>query len=432
MSDLFLLAMSILFCSAMTAFFAGSETGAISANRHRLRTLQMSGDQRAADVIHLLSDTQKVLTATLVGTNLFSILGVLFAKEFFSILLRFLTQRSSESLSNLLSLVVMTPFLLIAGEVIPKQIFRQHADNLMLFFRKPLRLFSLLFNPAVTFFTAVTFFLLRPFGIKKGARRVKFTREDLKSLVGAVDAWVSEGKEFPPSRHEVDMIQSIFNLEKTLVREVMKPLVDIIAIPLHGSTTETVIETAKRTGYTRIPVYENTIVNMVGYVDVYDILRSENIPWKDLKSDIHGPYYVPETKRIDDLLQELLSQHRSVAIAFDEYGGCSGFVTLEDILEEIVGEIEDEFDKLSIFYYKEKPDVYIVDPRMDLDDLKEEINITLPKHHCETLGGFIYTTLGRVPQPNELITFGDYRIYVTEVIPPKIKRVRIEQVKQLG
>jgi len=427
---LILLILGILICSVLTGFFAGAETGAISANRLRLRNLQLEGDQRADDVIALLSDTQSVLTVTLVGTNVFSILAALFAKQFFTITTQILYKDATIQTADLVSLVIMTPFLLIFGEIIPKQFFREHADNLMLRIRTPLKLFSNLFIPAVSFFNSITYLCLKPFGISKGQSRIRFTKEDLRQLVGTGENNGSKDKAGIPGAKEVDMIQSIFSLEKTLVREVMKPLVDVIALPLHTSTVKTALETARRSGYSRLPVYENTIVNMVGYVDVYEILRSENKHTEELGSFVRSAYYIPETKRIDDLLQELLSQHISVAIAFDEYGGCSGFVTLEDILEEIVGEIEDEFDKKSIMYYEEKPGVYNVDSRMDLDDLREELNITLPKRECDTISGFIYNILGRVPREDEMISYGKYRIRVLETQPPKIKRVRIEQLSK--
>jgi len=431
MISLALLVGAALIAVAMTGFFAGSETGAISANRLRLRSLQLEGDQRANDVIGLLSDTQKVLTVTLVGTNVFSILSALFAKEFFIRLLATTHPDASPRMADLLSLAVMTPVILFFGELIPKQFYREHADSLMMRFGKILRFFSLVFLPAVGFFNSITYFLLRPLGIRKGQRRSRFTKEDLKYFIGSGENGIN-GREAPPVSREADMIQSIFNLEKTLVREVMKPLVDLIALPLHGSTLETAVDTARRTGYSRLPIYENTIVNMIGYIDVYDILRRDTGEHtnNDLASFVKKPYYVPETKRIDDLLQDLLHNHISVAIVVDEYGGCSGFVTLEDLLEEIVGEIEDEFDRRSVLYYSEKPGVYIIDPRMDLDDLREEVSIDLPKRNCETLGGFIYSTMGRIPETGETFHYGDYIIKVLEVKDPKISRVRIETRKK--
>jgi len=326
------------------------------------------------------------------------------------------------------SLLVMTPFLLLFGEILPKQFFREHPDELVLRIRKPLKMFSILFIPAVTFFNNIVFALLRPLGIQKEHTRTRFTKEDLKNLVGSGEPGREGKKGAAPVRREVDMIQNIFNLEITLVREVMIPLADLVALPLHSSTIKSVLDTARRSGYTRMPVYEDTIINMVGYVDLYEILHSQEGESKDVRSFIRPPFYVPETQRIDDLLQDMLSKHIPVAIAFDEHGGCSGFVTLEDILEEIVGEIDDDSVQCRIMYFEEKPGIYTVDPRMDLDDLREELNILLPKHHCETIGGFIYSILGRVPETNEIITYGQYRIHVLEVKPPKIKRIRIERI----
>mgnify|MGYP006284677003 CR=1 FL=1 len=427
MSTLILLAAAILACLFFSGFFSGSETGAISTNRIRLRNLQRAGDQRADDVISLLSDTQRILIVTLVGTNISNILATLFAKRFFFGLFAAWKPEASMRMADLAALLIMTPIVLIFAEITPKQFFREHADQLMLTFRKPLRFFSGLFLPAVAFFNTVTYIILRPFGIKKGQRTARFTKEDLRVLVGSAE---NNEQEISAKQNgiggEVEMIQSIFKLEKTLLREVMKPLVDVIAVPLLSATTDTVLKTARRSGYTRLPVYENTIVNMIGYVDIYDILRSENGEKKELSEYVKPAFYVPETKRIDDLLQELLSNHLSVAIVFDEHGGCSGFVTLEDILEEIVGEIEDEFDRRIIEYYEEKPGLYAVDPKMDLDDLREELNISLPKRDCETVSGFIYSILGRVPENGESFKYGKYIIHIVEVKTPKITRVKIE------
>lgn len=424
MEAIFLTFFAVIIFTAFSAFFSGSETGSISANRLYLRRLQMSGDMRADKVLHLLSDTQKVLTVTLVGTNISNILCTLFAERFFSRLLKILDLEKSAASAEVVSLLFMTPFLLMFAEILPKQYFREKADDLMLTVQRPLRFFSKLFIPAVTAFNAVTYVILWPFGVKKGQRNSRLTKEDLRYLVGSGDLNGEEGMPSPPENRRVSMIQSIFSLEKTLVREVMKPLVDLIALPMDEASVEIVLKTARKSGFSRIPVYEDNIVNMVGYINIYDILREEE-DHKNITEYVRKPYYVPETKRIDDLLQELLSKHISVAIAFDEYGGCSGFVTLEDILEEIVGEIEDEFDERSIMYYEEKPGTYIIDPRMDLDDLREEPGIDLPKRNCETLGGFVYSTLGRVPEQDEVLKYGTYHIQIMEVKPPKIARIRV-------
>ncbi|MBN1900485.1 HlyC/CorC family transporter [Candidatus Sumerlaeota bacterium] len=428
MMVMILMLASVLLCVFMTGFFAGSETGAISANRHRLRNLQKEGDQGAEDVISLLSDTQRILTVTLVGTNIFSIFAALFAKQFFTIILSFIAPGEEMRLADLVSLILITPFVLIFGEIVPKQFFREHADVLMLRLSKYLRFFSLLFIPAVNIFNAITYRIVGVFGVRKGQSRIRFTKEDLRHLVGAGEENHNGSENNAPISHETNMIHNIFKLEKTLVREVMKPLVDVIAVPLHAATVKTALETARRSGYSRLPVYDTSIINMVGYINIYDILRSDIGEWDDLKPFLREPYYVPEVKRIDDLLQDMLESHTSVAIVFDEHGGCSGFVTLEDIIEEIVGEIEDEFDKRSVMYYEEKPGIYNIDPKMDLDDLREEVNIILPKRDCDTLGGFIYSVLGRVPKENETINYGEYLIQVLQLEPPKIKRVRIERI----
>ncbi len=425
MSAYLLLTAAILFATVLTGFFAGAETGAISANRTRLRNMQRAGDQRADEVISLLSDTQRVLTVTLVGTNLFSILAALFAKRLFSGILETGLGEKANQMADLLSLVIMTPFLLIFSEILPKQVFREKAENLMMSIRKPLRLFSFLFIPAVHFFNSVTYIILSPLGIKKGTRRSRFTKDDLKRLVDSGEQNGSGDGQREEDSPRADMIQSIFQLEKTLVREVMKPLVDVTAIAMEDLNTETALNTVRRTGYSRLPVYKDTIVNMVGYIDIYDIIRAEDGNPMDIRAHIREPFYVPETKRIDDLLQEMLSRHMSVAICFDEYGGCSGFVTIEDIIEEIVGEIDDEFDRRSIMYYEEKPGIFNIDPKMDLDDLKEELGIDLPKKLCDTAGGFVYSLLGRVPAEKEQIAYPPYIIQVLEVKPPRIIRLRI-------
>lgn len=410
---LFILSMVLM------GFFAGSETAIISANRLKLYSALESPDKKRRKLAHLLNDTQKLLIITLVGTNISLVFGTFIAKEF----LRSLQIEIFKSIDieTIASLIILPPIFLVFCEIVPKSIFRMRADTLIYKLTGLLSFSSVVFTPLVKILTYLTNHCLRIVGIKKGFALQKLTREDLVEIVeeseriGAIED------------SEKEMIHSIFDLERTAVREVMKPLIDVIAININETTVEELKDLARRTGYTRFPVYEDLIINLIGYVDLYHIFACDDIDKRRLKDFVQEPYFIPESKRIDHLLEEFLEKRLRLAIAIDEYGSCVGIITREDIMEEIVGEIEDEFDQPAPPEFRVVDNAIICDAKMDIDDVNETFGLSLPKKDYETLSGFIYNELGRVPEVGDRVTYDNVKFEVISMDKQKIEKVKIEK-----
>ncbi|MCB2156123.1 hypothetical protein KQI84_14700 [bacterium] len=223
-------------------------------------------------------------------------------------------------------------------------------------------------------------------------------------------------------RTELEMVRAIQRLDSTLVREVMKPINQVTAIRIKDYSPKRLLELARRTGYSRIPVYEDQITNLQGYINIYDLLDLEESP-KDLRQLVTKPIFVPEVARVDAIMNEMITRKQQVAIVFDEFGGTSGWLSREDIFEEIVGEVEDEYERPRRKILPVK-DWFLVSPTIDLDDLEEEIGLELPKRNCDTIAGYIYQRLGRVPRPGEVLEERGWRIVVSGLDNHRIRRIR--------
>lgn len=288
-------------------------------------------------------------------------------------------------------------------------------------------------------FIRVTGFLLYPFTFLplslthsadgKMESIIRVTEEELKTMV---DAGEQEGL---IEQEERKMIYSIFDLGETLVREIMVPRIDVLALEVSVDVTRAV-DALLASGYSRVPVYEETIDNVVGLLYAKDLLNA----WRSgdqsrgLKDLLRPAYFVPEAKKVDELLAEMQKRRIHMAIIVDEYGGVAGLVTLEDIVEEIVGEIHDEFDLgEDTFFQKVGPEDFICDGRMDLDDFNELMGADLPVDEADTLGGFIYSQIGRVPTGGEsVLVGGDLRLTVEQVSKRSIRTVRVQRNQAAG
>jgi CBS domain containing-hemolysin-like protein len=222
------------------------------------------------------------------------------------------------------------------------------------------------------------------------------------------------------------MIYSIFDLGDTLAREIMIPRMDILALEVSTSFTEAV-DALLNSGYTRVPVYEETIDRIVGLLYAKDLLRvwRQGSQLESMRELIRPAYFVPEAKKVDELLKEMQSRRIHMAVVVDEYGGVAGLVTLEDVVEEIFGEIQDEFDQGEELPYRELPGgEFIFQGRVDLDDFNEVMDSQLPKEEADTLGGFIYSQVGRVPSSGEQVQVGGVVLTVEQVTGRRILTVR--------
>jgi CBS domain containing-hemolysin-like protein len=275
-------------------------------------------------------------------------------------------------------------------------------------------------NTLLTPITAPILGLLNYGSNRKNAAVV--TESDLRS-------WVEEGS---PSQGALEqgerqMIYSIFRFGQTLAREIMVPRIDIVAVEFTTLLSEAV-EAMTESGHSRIPVYEETVDNIVGLLYAKDLLKVERSPEtviSSMRSLLRPVYYVPEAKKVDELLTEMQSQRIHMAMVVDEYGGIAGLVTLEDILEEIIGEIQDEYDQAEEMLYQEvNPDEYVFQGRIDLGDFNDVMGSHLSKDSAETLGGFIYGEVGRVPVEGETVEVDGLVLTVEQVLGRRIRKVR--------
>jgi putative hemolysin len=410
----------------MSAYFSGSETAIISANRMRLYSMHLEGEREATEALSLLQDTQRLVAVVLVGNNIALVLTSLVAKIVIGDLAPGEWQERTFLSFNWVELAVLvglTPVFLLFAEILPKQFFLAQSDTIILKLQISLRAVSFVLMPIVKAVNGITLLLLKPIGIGRRSPLQQLNREEVVEILKHFSPPPSEQQSFPR-----EMIYNVFQLKTTLVREVMKPIVDVVAVRLdESSSVDGILNLARKTGFSRFPVFRDKIVNLIGYVDVYKVLRDPD-EQKPLADYVEQAVYIPEIAPVDTLLKFFLEKGDNVAIAIDEFGGCGGWVTIEDIFEEIVGEIHDEFDPTSAPRILKNDHGWVINAQVDIDDINEELGLELPKPHCETLGGLVYSTLERVPVIGEKIEINTERSITLEVIEmagPKIRRVQL-------
>ena len=413
-----------LFCIVASAFFSGTETAFFSLSDLELGRLREEGRRRSRRVLKLMDDSRKLLITILVGNTVVNIIAAIDATVLVTRLSR--TYHFSEGLGIFLEVVVVTLIILIFSEITPKIIAVRNPLRFALFAAPIIEMVYIVFYPVSAVLERFTDLFKRTFGIRGGTEF--FSEEEIKTLIE-----LGEEKGTIQSEERM-MIDSIFEFGETTVKEIMVPRIDMVCIEVH-STLRDLIRLIRERGHSRIPVYEDRIDNIRGIIHVKDLIPILDRPSKDVKlANLARPaYFVPESKKIDDLLREFQRQKVHMAIVVDEYGGTAGLVTLEDIIEEIVGEIQDEYDREQPLYQVVAPNVFLVDGRMPI----EELNEVLPEpiemdedEDFETLGGLIYHTTERIPQRNERIRYGNYEFIVEDIVRQRIKKVKVVYKKR--
>jgi len=391
-------------CLLTTMFFSAAEMAFIAADRLRLRHLAEEGSRTAARYLEAFRHPERILSTAMVGVTISHIVA--------SSIATVVLIPAYGGWAWLVATAVITPVMLVFGEIIPKW-----ATSLILRLYRPLTWASTLLLPFVFIANAIVAVMLRLVGGPVPDTRHFVSREELKALLAM------EPGEAEVTTQEAEMIDKIFDLGDTTVREIMVPLVEVAMLP-DTSTPDDAIALIQRRGFSRIPIYSQRETNIVGVVGAKDILaRGGEAP--TLAQLMRPPVYVPETKRIDDLLREMQRSRNHMAVVVDEYGGSTGVVTLEDILEEIVGEIQDEHDRAPASVERLPDGSYLVTARTNLEELNEALDWTLPKRDYETVAGLVLATLHRIPRRGEVFQVDGYTITVLEADERHVTAVKI-------
>lgn len=395
----------------LNALFSGYEIGFISADRIRMRYLAEEEEEPRA--IRLLAEMQrpeKILITVLVGTNIALIFG--------TYALTSLVQ------DEFVASLVAAPMFLIFGEIVPKSIFRRHPNVLALALLPIIRVFEVLLAPLVLPTLLALRALRRVTGHKtESLTPVLSTEEDLRHLI---DESAARGS---IERDEQEMIHSVMDLPKKQAKEIMVPRIQILAIPADATRME-LVHLFQTTGCTRLPIYRGTLDEIIGVATAFDVLLDTDSSNADITRFAKPVIHVPDTKPVDELLHELRDSPTHVAIATDEYGGTDGMITLEDVLEEIFGEIHDEHDREESLIHRLGPNSYVVDAQMSLHDLSDVVGQPIEDEEVETFGGWIMRRAGRIPLQGESIKHDNLRVTILEGRQNQIAKARLDIIQE--
>jgi len=393
----------------LSAYFSAVEVAMISANRLKLRQQIKRGSSQAALALDVLREKEQALATTLVGVNVANLGAAAFATILIERWLGFGWQ------ATLLSSFGMTLIILVFAEVVPKVWARHHAERFVIAVARPILATEQIFLPVTAIIRLYVRLLLRI--MRRTTQKPFVTREELRLLVRDVKGDTGHG------RKEKMMLRSLLGFSETTVREVMVPMPEVASIE-RSSSVAMLRALAKRSGFTRIPVYERRIDKVVGVVNVYDVLL-DPAPKDGLAAYVRPAKFVPETKRIDRLMVEMQREHQTLAIVVSEFASCVGIVTLEDIVEEIVGEISEEHEVGGRKIREVGPRTYVVDALTDIDDLNDELGLELPKGRFDTVAGLLLKHYGRIPRSGEVCEIGGLRIEVIDAYELGVRSVKL-------
>jgi putative hemolysin len=400
---------AIVLAVLVTALLSAAEMAFIAANRVRIRHLAETGNATAARYLEAFRHPERMLSTAMMGVTIAHIAA--------SSLATWALIPVAGGWAAFLVTVTLVPIMLIFGEVIPKTAARERATALIRRLFPVLELATVVLAPVTWGARALVGAVLRAVGLRSETTRQFVSREELKLLLHF------EPTEADVTSSEAEMIDNIFELGDTAAREIMVPLVDVAALP-EDATPDDAIRLIQERGFSRIPVYVDRELNVVGVVAAMDLLR-RGAEAPDLKTLMRPATYAPETKRIDELLTEMQKGRVQLAVVVDEYGGAVGVVTVEDIVEQIVGEIQDEHDRTPAMVERLPDGSYRVSGRERVEELNDALNWSLPTGDFETVAGLVLATVHRLPLVGEEFQVGRHTFTVLEADTRRILTVRI-------
>lgn len=410
----------ILLCLILCAFFSGMEIAFISSNKIYLE-IEKKQDNFISNILTKLTEKpSKFIAAMLIGNNIALVVYGFFMGE---LLMRWIDSfgfHFSELLNLFLQTLLSTLIVLITAEFLPKVFFQIYANTLIKFFALPAYIFYVLFYFISTFFIWISDFVLRKFFKTEGDQvQLYFSKVELGNYITEQMSTVEDHEDVDS---EIQMFQNALEFSGVKARDVMTPRTEIVAVELFDSVIE-LKELFIETGYSKIVVYQNSLDDILGYVHSFDLFKKP----RNIKSIVIPIEFIPETIYIKDAMNLLTKKRKSVAVVLDEYGGTSGIITIEDIVEELFGEIEDEHDSDEELIEKELQEgTYLFSTRFDVEYLNQTYKLAIPESDSYgTLGGFIVDFTNEIPEKGDVITIGNYHFIIEEASNKKIELVKM-------
>lgn len=398
----------LLILVLLSAFFSGTELAFVVSNKLKIEIRARKKNLAALSAKYFINHPQNFFSTILLGNNAVNIayasLGAVFLKAIFG-------------WNEITILVVLSVVILFLGEIIPKYLARELADRAVLLTALPLRAASYLLYPFVKITSAISNKIVQTSSIKSDNIYHLFDKEDIKGLVkeseiaGIVD------------KKDSELISKVIELRDQRVYEAMTPRTEIVGVEITSDINEVLLMFID-SGFSKLTVYEDNLDNIKGVILAKDLFKSPQ-SIKDVLRDVN---FIPETKKSFDVLNDFLEKRNSIEIVVDEHGGTAGIVTTEDILEELFGEIEDEFDIQEAICKRVAKDTYIVSGKVEVDQINERYNLNIEEGDYETLSGFITTQLGRIPDQGENVSIGNFNIQILRAAAQRIDLVKLSLI----
>jgi len=423
---------------AINGFFSASEIAVISVPKLRLKQLIEDGNQTAQVLFHLADDSSRFLATIQIGVTLMGFLASATAAVRLGAGLADLIKRIplpgidniAEGLAVAIITIVLALITLVIGELVPKSIGLAHSERIALLVARPIDFLARMAGPLVRFLVWITNRIAKPFGGRPRRGMPIVTEEEIKTLVDAGE----EGGVIEVE--EKEMIYSIFEYGNTVAREVMVPRMDVLAIDVETPLLDA-MDAVIHHSHSRVPVYQGSIDNILGILYAKDLLKvlheRGRVGANEVRvADILRPAaFTPESKKVSELFEEMQRRRIHMAIVIDEYGGTAGIVTIEDILEEIVGEIQDEYDQAEELEIQPAGEnEWLINARANLGDINDALRVHFPVGEADTLGGFIYLQLGKVPLPGDEVRHENVLLKVINVAGRRIGKVRVQLLEE--
>jgi len=410
----------------VNAFFASAEMAIVSLNKNKLKFLEEEGNKKAKLLLKLMEEPTNFLSTIQVGITLAGFFSSASAatgiSEDFAIYLDKFNIPYSGQIALVIVTIILSYITLVFGELFPKRIALKKSEAIAMFSVKPIIYVSKIAIPFVRLLSASTNILVRLVGLDKDDLDEKVSKEEIRSFVEV-------GREHGVINEiETEMINSIFKFDDKLAQEVMTPRTEVYVINIETPLNEYLDELIDER-YSRVPVYEDDIDNIIGILymkDFFSEARKHGFENVDIRSILHPPYFVPETKNIDELFRELQASKKHMAILIDEYGGFSGIVSIEDLIEEVMGNIEDEYDEDEPAIKAVDNNTFIISGKLSISDFNDYFNARIESENYDTISGFIIENIGRIPKSTE-----EQNIECENLIfkIEEVKEKRIEKIK---